>query len=319
MADEDRNYLELCGFEYKPEEIEKIMALQPMPVMMATDIGIKDSGKGKEVFLFEVERRLTGKVRPPHNQTIGDCVSHGVTGAAEDLQFVQMSKDESLEFKWLASEVTYGLARIEIGRGGCGRGDGAVVGWGLEAGKRYGFVTREPHGKWDLTTYDGQRARQWGAPGVGCPDDLEPIAKKNPIVEMSTIEGPDYYTQAIDVIANGGVIVTGSNQLYQNSRDERGFCRRGGNGGHCTHYNGFADTGSFPGIVYSQSWGERVPSQGEQRVTLGSGAELLLPPGHFFITPEDFNRMHARGAEVWAITALQGWARPDLDLDYRFY
>jgi hypothetical protein len=92
MADEDRNYLELCGFEYKPEEIEKIMALQPMPVMMATDIGIKDSGKGKEVFLFEVERRLTGKVRPPHNQTIGDCVSHGVTGAAEDLQFVQMSR-----------------------------------------------------------------------------------------------------------------------------------------------------------------------------------------------------------------------------------
>lgn len=319
MSIGEQDFSHLCGFEYKPVEIERMMGLQPMPVMMATDIGIKDSGKGKEVFLFEIERRLTGKVRAPHNQTIGDCVSHGVTGAAEDLQYIQMSKDASLEFKWLASEVTYGLARVEIGRGGCGRGDGAVVGWGLEAGKRYGFVTRDKHGQYDLTTYDGQRARKWGAPNVGCPDDLEAIAKSNPIKEMSVIEGPDFYTQAIDVIANGGVLVTGSNQLYQNQRDERGFCRRGGNGGHCTYFDGFADTGNFPGIIYVQSWGDRVPSQGEQRVILGSGAELILPPGHFFITPEDFNAMHRRQAEVWAISALTGWQKPEIELEFKFY
>lgn len=309
----------LCGYVYRPAEIEKIMAVQPDPLLRVSALGIQDSGKGKDVFLFEIERKLTGHVRGPHNQTIGDCVSHGVTGAAEDLQFVQIANDPSLDFKTLASEVTYALARIEIGRGACGYGDGAVVGWGLEAGKQYGFVTREVHGQYDLTIYSGQRAKQWGAPRVGCPDDLEPIAKRNPIVAMSAIQGPQYYEQCRDVIANGGVIVTGSNQLLQNSRDAQGFSGPGGRGGHCTYYRACADNPKRPGIGYQHSWGPNYPQGGEQRIKLPSGLEIIFPPGFCLIDADLFDRMHRSGAEVWAITGLQGWAKPDTDIEFVFY
>lgn len=319
MATDGTDNLHLCGYVHNPKEIERIALMQPNPLLLCTALGIAGAGKGKEVFLFEIERKLTGKVRPPHNQTIGDCVSHGTTGGAEDLEFVQMAQDPTLRFAWLASEVTYGLARIQIGHGGCGYGDGAVVAWGLQSGKDFGFLERGKYDGYDLSVYNGQTAKKFGRPGAGCPPELADLAKHNPIKAMSVIEGPDFYTQGIDVIASGGVLVTGSNQLYSNTRDERGFCRRGGRGGHCTHYNGFADTGSQPGIVYVQSWGLDVPTNGAQQVTLGSGAVVTLPPGHFFITPEDFNRMHANGGEVWAITSETGWAKPDIDLEFKFY
>lgn len=319
MANDGSDKLHLCGYKYLPKEIERIQGMQPNPVLSCKALGIQDSGKGKDVFLFEVERQLTGAVRAPHNQTIGDCVSHGTTGAAEDLQFVQMSKDRTIRFAWLASEVTYGLARIQIGRGGCGFGDGANVGWGLQSGKDFGFLERGVYSNYDLTKYNGQTAKQFGAPGHGCPAELATLAKHNPISEMSNIEGPDFYSQCIDVIANGGVIVTGSNQLYRGTRDKNGFCQRGGSGGHCTHYNGFTDNSKNPGIVYVQSWGEETPTNGAQLITLGSGAEITLPPAHFLITPDDFNRMHRSGGEVWGIHSETSWMKPDTEIDFIFY
>lgn len=319
MATDGTDFLNLCGYVYNPQQIEAMASLQPNPVLMATSLGLQDSGKGKDVFLFEIERKFTGKVRPPHNQTIGDCVSHGVTGAAEDLQFVMMLKDPSIQFQWLSSEVTYALARIEIGRGGCGYGDGAVVGWGLEAGKSFGFVNRAVYGQYDLTTYSGQRAKQWGAPRAGCPAELEEIAKKHPIQAMSLIEGPDYYTQCRDVIASGGVIVTGSNQLFRANRDATGFCKPGGSGGHCTYFRAVTDNDKRPGIGYQQSWGPNVPSGGSTKVTLPHGREVELPEGFFFVDADDFNNMHRRGAEVWAITSQLNWSKPDSDIDFVFY
>lgn len=309
----------LCGYVYDPAETERIMRGLPNPVLMATALGIQDSGAGKDVFLFEIERKLVGSIRPPHHQTVGDCVSHGTTGGAEDLEFVQMAKDASLQFQWLASEATYALARVQIGKGGCGYGDGAVVAWGLQSGKEYGFVARAKYGDIDLTTYSGARAQEWGNPRAGCPAPLLDIAKQHPIKDMSNIEGPDFYTQARDVIAQGGLIVTGSNQLYRSSRDAQGFCLPGGGGGHCTYYRAVTDNSVRPGIGYQQSWGNDTPTGGAVKVTLPHGREVDLPAGFFFIDAENFNRMHARGGEVWAISSEAGFNKPDIDIDFSFY
>jgi hypothetical protein len=132
------------GWVFNGAEIDKHAAIHG--IMAEAPLTIKDSGAGKDVLIYEIERQLTGKVRPPHFQKIGDCVSHGCTGAAEDLQFVQMAKDPTLLFQWLCTEVVYGLARHQIGQDGCGWGDGAVVAWGIQAMQKYGLLPRGKYG-----------------------------------------------------------------------------------------------------------------------------------------------------------------------------
>lgn len=307
--------LELCGWIYDPPEIEKLASV--LGVLSLAAPNIRGLGKGKSVFLWDFQMLFQGSVWGPHDQTIGDCVSHGITGAAEDLQWVQKGLvDRNILPKRLASEVTYGLARVEIG-GGHLIGDGAVVAWGIQSAQQYGFVPREKIGNYDLTVYDGKRAKQWGK--SGCPDDLEPIAKQHPVRKAALIEGPDFYSEAIDVIAAGGVVVTGSNWLYSQQRDSYGFCSHNSSGGHCTYYRGFSDNAKRPGIVYQQSWGTNTPVGGAAKVTIPDGPEITLPPGAFFITPENFNSMHKRNAEVWGISAMEDWAIPDQDISFYFY
>jgi hypothetical protein len=122
------------------------------------------------------------------------------------------------------------------------------------------------------------------------------------------------------VIANGGLIVTGSNQLYSSNRDSQGFCQPQGRGGHCTYYRGVSDNSKRPGIIYQQSWGPDIPSQGEQRVTLPSGRDIILPPGAFLIDAENFDRMHSRSdGEVWAVTSETGFVKPDSEIEFVFH
>lgn len=280
---------------------------------------IQDSGKGKDYFAFEIERKIMGSIRPPHWQGIGDCVSHGITGAAEDLQWIQKALNPQYIFRWLASEVLYGLARIQIGQGGCGYGDGAVVTWGIEAGQKFGFLPRDKYGNIDLTVYSSALAKRFGTPRVGAPTDLAQMATQWPLKEAHLITtgsgGASMYEQARDALASGGTVVTGSNQLYANSRDSQGFCRRGGRGGHCTYYRGFTDGAKRPGIAYQQSWGPDVPTGGSQTVTLESGLVITLPPGCFFIDASEFDRMHSGGdSEVWVLTSEAGFLPPKQSL-----
>ena len=273
---------------------------------------------GKSFHMFELERKLTGKVRPPHDQQIGDCVSHGSTGALEDLQFIQIAKDPTLQFQWLSSEVMYGLARHQIGKDECGEDDGAVVAWALQAGQAYGMLPRAIYGSIDLSNYNSAIAKQFGAPGCGCPDELIPDAKSHKITNCYLVQGQNKYEQCRDALGAGGVIVTGSNTIFESTRDEQGFCKPSNTGGHCTYYRGVVDQSKRPGIVYQQSWGPTTPI--EQTVTLEDGSNLTLPPGAFLIDADIFDRMHANNdSEVWVITGVDGFLTPDDQLKFHFY
>lgn len=316
------NQASLCGYRYDEKAINSFLD-RGLGTMLA-DGPPPVSGKGMETFIWEIEQALTGAVRPPHNQKIGDCVSHGSSGAAEDLQFVQMLVDPSLKFMPISSEVMYSLARVQIGQGGCGWGDGAVVAWAFEAMQKYGLLARGKYGNIDLTNYDARLAHDWGAPRAGCPSDLAELAKAHLVIKCQLLQasrsGPSLYEQARDVIVNKGLIVTGSNQLYSMSRDQDGFCGRDGHGGHCTYYRGVSDNSKRAGIVYQQSWGPQVPSQGAQQITLPSGRTITLPPGAFFIDADNFDYMHSGGdSEVWALTAEVGWIAPDSEQKFAFY
>jgi hypothetical protein len=297
------------GYVHDPAAIEAFVAKGGGQVMQAVVMqALADSGKGKDYFAFEIERELMGGVvRPPHWQGIGDCVSHGITGAAEDLQWLQRKKNGRFIFKWLASEGIYGLGRVEIGRGQLGGGDGLVVAWGMEAAMKFGFLPREVIGKYDLRIYRASLAKQWGR--YGLPDELEPIARQFPIKEAHLLQGPNFYEQARDAMASGATIVDGSNWLYRDTRDKQGFCLPGQSGGHSVYFRGFVDAPKRPGMAYQQSWGPGIPSQGEQRITLESGREVVLPPGCFLIDAENFDKMHRRDAELWALISEEGFTK----------
>lgn len=301
------------GYVFNAKALEAFLSSPGGNIMQAaTTQVIQDSGKGKDYFAFEVERSFQGSVRPPHWQGIGDCVSHGITGAAEDLQWVQKLLNPDYEFRWLASEAIYGLARIQIGRGACGIFDGAVVAWGIEAAQKFGFLPRGVYPEADLTMYSASLAKQWGRPRYGTPDSLAQKSTEHPLKEAHLLEssnsGPRLAEQARDVLASGGVLVSGSNQLFQNARDKQGFCGRGGRGGHCIYFRGFTDNTGRPGLAYQQSWGPGVPTQGEQTITLASGLVITLPPGCFLIDYDEFDRMHSGGdSELWAVTSEIGF------------
>jgi hypothetical protein len=296
------NYLE------QPGGGQYLMAAAPL---------VLENGKGKEGFLWEIEQRLTGSVRPPHLQTIGDCVSHGFSGACDDLQFVQMLKSPTNQFKELSTEAIYGIARIQIGKGQCGSEDGAVVAWALEGGQKFGLLPRGVYGSYDVSAYNANLAKKWGMSGT--PQELCDIAKSHLVTKAFLIEGSNKYEQARDVIASGGVVVTGSNTLYSQTRDREGFCKPQGSGGHCTYYRGFKDD-KRPGLTYQQSWGPNSPTGGAMPLTLPSGKEIALPPGAFFCDAADFERAHrGQDSEVWAITAEDGWLPPDDQIKFVFY
>lgn len=307
----------LCGYVYSESAIEKFLSESPMVV---GDPAPPASGKGKDYFLFDIEQQLTGAVRPPHHQTIGSCVAQGSTGAMEDLQFVQMLRQPGFQFQWLSTEVMYSLARIQVGQGGCGYGDGAVVSWAFEAGQKYGLVARGVYGQYDLTQYSAALEKKWGTPRVGCPQELVEIAKQHLVLKCSLLQGGSLYEQARDVIFNGGAVVSGSNQLFAAQLDKQGFYRASGHGGHCTYWRGFTESGGRPGLGYQNSWGTdpRVTPPG-QTVTLGSGRQLVMPAGFGFVDAAEFDSMHRGGGnEVWAVWSESGWLTPDNQVQFQF-
>ncbi len=312
-------YSDLCGYKYHPAVIDEVAKAQAFPCFGDANASIKGTGKGKDIFLWEIERKLTGKVRDPHEQTQPDCVSHGLSGAAEDLLFIQIARGESSTWEPIASEPIYAGSRHQIGQDQLGQQGGSVPGWGIQWGQKYGFMPRRSYPTIDLSRYDGNLAAQWGRPGVGTPNDLAEDAKQWPLVTCSLIQGQDKYSQAIDVLANQGLIVTGSTQLYSQVRDQFGFCTPDGQpAGHCTYYRGFTDNARRPGIAYQQSWGNLVP-RGNQTITLPNGNRVNLPLGCFFIDADEFNTMHNQQySEVWAITKEAGWAPNPTDFTISF-
>lgn len=299
---------ELCGYHHDPKVIDEVAATQAFPSFGAAAGAIKGSGKGKDIFLWDIEKKLTGKVRDPHTQTQPDCVGHGLSGAAEDLLYVQIYKGEEAGWEPIASEPIYGGSRHQIGRDQLGRNGGSIPGWAIQWAQQFGLIPRRKYDSVDLTQYNGNLAAQWGQPGRGCPPDVAENAKHWPLKTASLIQGPNFYDQARDVIANSGLVISGSQQLYSNTRDQFGFCVPSGDpAGHCVYFRGVSDNGRRPGIAYQQSWGNLIP-RGNQNVRLPHGVAVSLPNGCFFIDAEEFDNMHnQQNAELWAVTSLAGW------------
>ncbi len=238
MADTDHPLIDLCGAVYDPDATRAFQGAQPIKAY--ADVP-SESGEGKSRFLWEFVRKVLGS--DFHEiQTGPTCVSKGVQRGIVNEGCVQIAmRGFPEELPGVpATEPIYALARHEIGRDKLGRGGGAVVAYGIQAVMDFGVIIRGVYGKIDLSKPDDSLANLWGAPGHGCPDQIEEIAKQLPVKAAAPITS---VIEARDAVYNGYYLVMGSNHIpgQNESRDSNGFLQLKGRGGHCTGIDGFND------------------------------------------------------------------------------
>jgi hypothetical protein len=201
-----------------------------------------------------------------------------------------------------ATEAIYALSRVEVGKGRLGGGDGSIGSWAAEAVQKWGTLRRMKYLTVDLSTYSGSRAKAWGMPRAGLPDELEPLAREHPVQAASLVTS---YEQARDAIANGYPVAVCSNQGFTESRDAEGFARASGSWAHCMAFLAVDDNAKRPGLLCQNSWGPdwiRGPVRHNQ------------PPGSFWVDAATANRMLSRDPDSFAVSGFVGF--PVQSLDY---
>jgi len=299
----------LAGWQPKREDIAAYHAsLGPMGQFKTAAPAIQDSGKGKIVLLHEFYREVVDPQCRSHNQgNYGTCVSQGWGMGVDVLQASEIKAGKREKFAAKAStEYIYAISRVEIGRGGCGWGDGSNGAWAAEGVVKYGTLHRMKYldGKYDLTNYSGEISRRWGAPRAGAPDELEPIGKEHPVKTVSPVRS---YEEARDAIANGYPVPVCSNYGFRSVRDKDGFARPSGSWSHCMLFVSVDDEYSRPGLLCWNSWGEdwiSGPTRHNQ------------PSGSFWVDAEVADAM-LRQDDSYAMSGYTGFESQDLD--YRLF
>lgn len=296
------NFKKLFGHKYDWREVDAFCSLMNRPVFGTAAVPLKDTGKGKAVLLHKLVEQVAGYF-PVHGQTIGDCVSHGFGGAVDAVKCVEIAREgepESWEAE-TATEPIYGYSRVEIGKGQLGRGDGSVGAWGARTVTEGGTLLRRKYDKWDFSKYDGQRAKAFGMPKAGVPDELEPTMREHPISTASLVTS---YEEARDAIANGYPVVVCSNQGFREQRDNEGFAKPSGSWSHCMYFLDVDDEYKRPGLLCVNSWGNQWingPKRHDQ------------PDGTFWTDADVADKMLRTNPDSYALSGYVGFpSRPDI-------
>ena len=232
---------------------------------------------------------------------VHNCVSHGAANAVDILRAIQTATGKGQWLAETASEVIYALSRVEIGHGQLGSGDGSVGAWAAEACRTYGTLLRQVYGKYDLTKYDGNRAKSWGMPNAGLPNDLEPAAHEHLVRSVTLVKT---WEDLCDAIAAGYPVTVASNQGFTSTRDSEGFARPSGTWGHQMVFWAADDLSPRKGALIENSWGPNWitgPTTYDQ------------PPGSFWADKSVVEHMLAM-QDSWAYSDYEGFPPKQLDL-----
>jgi hypothetical protein len=292
---------ELFGRIEDVEAVDEALSEMSQPVfgVAASSSGIVGSGKGKIVLCHKAVTKVLGHF-PIHMQTIGDCVSHGSGTAVDVVKCVRIiNKNLPEAFKSeTATEPIYAASRIEIGRGRVGRGDGSVGAWAVKAMKKIGTVRRDRfkvgRNSVDLRRYSGNRAKQWGAPGAGVPDWLEPTAREHPIMTSSLIRS---FEEAADALANGYPVIVCSDVGFGKRRDSQGFAKPGPKWPHCMVFIASDYKSRRSGLLCMNSWGPnwiKGPKTYDQ------------PDGSFWVDAKVCDKMFSQN-DSWSVSGFVGY------------
>jgi len=280
------------GWVNDPAKVEAVMNTLPFPVFGEIRSPIKDTGKGQEMFLYDIISKVAGKF-PSRTQTIGDCVSMGAAYAIDAIKAVDIYLNKDFE-EWVSETSTediYGGSRVVIGRGQLGNDDGSLGAWIAKYINEYGTLTRKKYGNIDLSTYDGNRAKTWGSSGV--PQDLVAIEKEHKVITVSQV---NTYEECRDLIVNGYGVTVASDQGFSERRDDDGFSKTKGSWMHQMSILGVDDKYKRPGVLVQNSWG----------AWNGGPKRHNQPDGSFWVDAEVIERMLSQG-DSWAFSGYNGF------------
>jgi hypothetical protein len=289
------------GYVHDWRATEEYLARSQTPCFAASGQRVQDSGVGKTVLLFDALTKLCGKF-PIHNQTIGDCVSHGWGISVDVIAAIDVIQGRSEWRGESATEAGYALSRVEIGKGRLGGSDGSIGAWMADAVQQYGTLRRAKYPTVDLTTYSGARAKAWGMPRAGLPNELEPLAREHVVQTVSLVTS---WEQVRDAIANGYPVAVCSSQGFSDKRDAEGFARPSGRWAHCMALLAVNDDPRRPSALCVNSWGPDW---------ISGPTRLGQPPGSFWIDAPVINTMVSRDPDSYVMGGLVGY--PVQTLDY---
>lgn len=282
---------------------ERFVAKHRYPFLSQLNQEIRGTGKGKKVFLWKLYEKLLGHPLQTHNQTIGDCISHGFGLGIDVLTAVRILMFNKQE-RWIAkaaTEIIYAGSRVEVG-GGKVVGDGSTGAWAAEFIRKWGVLLRQPYlnGRYDFTIYSGAKARELGKRNVGVPDELEPICKLHPVKTCSLVRS---WEECRDAVANGYPVVMCSNIGFRKRRDANGFLRRSRRPWyHAMAIIGIDDEFRRPGALIQNSWGENWVS---------GPTRHGQPVGSFWCDAKIIDAAMRQGDSI-AISGYAGYPRLDV-------
>jgi hypothetical protein len=283
-----------------PDEVERVMGTLAYPVF--SDLHwLRDSGKGKVSLPFKAVEKL-GVSFPVRMQTIGSCVAQGMACAIDVIKAAEIVFLGQPE-EWVAETATepiYAVSRVDVGKGRLGRRDGSVGAWAVEAVEMGAAIPRGVYGDVDLTTYSGEREREWGMPSRGAPMSLLETLRRH-VVRYST-QVTDY-DEARDAIANSYPVTVASNRGFVAKRDAEGFARPRGTWMHQMAFIAVDDAHTRPGLLCMNSWGPdwiSGPKRHDQ------------PEGSFWVDADTATKMLRQG-DSFALSGYEGFPRQQID------
>jgi hypothetical protein len=306
------------GYTPNPEGVREFLAELDQPEFKGAAPEIIANAKGKDTFLYRhadrAHRAVYGRPFEVWNQgNHGSCVSFGWAMGSFVGQAVDWTEGELPDPpKLVATEPIYGGSRT-AGRlppiTFAGYSDGsygaAAARWvvGTKAGVG-GILYRQKYGAIDLTTYDIQTSKEWGANGV--PAALAKQATEHTAQGVALCDSWDSLAAAIE---NGMPVPICSNVGFAatNVRDADGFLPRGGNWSHCMVVIGIrykANGSPRDGALICNSWG--------QSWVRGGRFPDDMPEGCFWADRKDIEAILAQG-DSFVIAGVHGWKARDLD------
>lgn len=263
--------------------------------MPITKIEVKE-GPHNEVYDIGVKHNLHTFISGS-GITISNCVSMGAAYAVDIIKAVDIFLKKEFE-EWIsetATEDIYAGSRVQIGKGQIGSGDGSLGAWAAKYVNTFGALTRKKYGNIDLTTYDGNRAKDWGMPSKGVPSELIPIAKEHSVVTVSQVKT---YEQVRDLIVNGYGVTIASMQGFASRRDQEGFAKPEGEWAHQMSIIAVDDEYKRPGVLVQNSWGPSWisgPKRHDQ------------PEGSFWVDADEIEKRILSTGDCWAFSGYNGF------------
>ena len=264
---------------------------------------------------WENEPAVVGRVLDPWQQTIGSCVGYGTARAITSMMIDRVAARDIPRFQAPVSPAAlYGGARVNVGRGRLGYGDGAIVAEAVEWALQCVLLQVEyaAGGRTVDLSHDSRDsiAQAWGRPGAGVPRDLAEIGTGLAITGAVQCQSID------DVVTSLWLrhwVTGGCDWIDTDRRDQNGQCRPASMAGHCQNYCGvYVDQDADVAIIKRQSWGVMTPS-GPQKIRLKDGSTRDLPAGCYGIKSSYVDKVLHRDGDFWAIKGGRDWVPQTID------